>query len=69
MPGVYRPYTLVDVLGALNQSQTDNQQGVTGSLSYFGESSETMPTADSVTGTVQTVPTWDNGVWGATSWS
>lgn len=70
MPGVFRPYTLVDVLGTLNQQTTgqDTSQTVTG-LGYFGETDETTTFADSWTSTLQTPATWDNGTWGAFTWA
>lgn len=69
MPGVYRPYTLVDILGTLN-AQSTQQAGaelVTG-LGDFGEVDETLGAIDSMTTTVQVNPAWDAGVWGAVTW-
>lgn len=70
MPGVFRPYTLVDVLGTLNQ-QIAQQQGGSVSVNGFGdfaEIDETSVYTDSVTTSVQVNPTWDNGTWGGISW-
>jgi hypothetical protein len=68
MPGVIRPYTLVDVLGTLNQQSTQNAGSFTG-LATFGEADETLGAIDSVTATLNTTPaTWDNGAWGQFTW-
>lgn len=71
MPGVLRPYTLADVLGTINGQQAQQGQAaqiVTG-VGFFAEANETVPLADSMTTTVQALPGWDGGVWGALSWS
>jgi hypothetical protein len=70
MPGVFRPYTLADVLGTINQIQTGAQsQGSVTGIGLFAEADETVPLADSWASTVQAPATWDSGVWGSTSWS
>ena len=68
--GVLRPYTLVDVIGALN-SQNSQQQGsqTVNGLGDFGEVDESVPVVDSVTATAQVNPGWDQGQWGAFTWS
>lgn len=70
--GVFRPYTLVDVLGTMNQQITDmsGAQSVTG-FGTFAEADETMSTTDSVTSTLVTASTatWDNATWGTFVWS
>lgn len=68
MPGVIRPYTLADVLGTLNQQSTTTTDTVAG-LGTLTEADDGLPLADAATITIQTVATWDNGVWGALSWS
>lgn len=70
MPGVFRPYTLVDVLGTLNQQSTATQDAQTvNGLGYFGETDETATLRDSWTSTVQTPAAWDGGTWGAFTWA
>lgn len=70
--GVFRPYTLVDVLGTMNQQITDmtGSQTVTG-FGTFAEADETMASNDSVTSTLVTASTvtWDNATWGTFTWS
>lgn len=71
VPGVFRPYTLVDVLGTINdelnsQGQSDTQ--ING-LGTFAETDESTTMADSAATTVQANSTWDSGVWGAFTWS
>lgn len=71
MPGVFRPYTLTDILagvsgasgGALVEDTADTATGV------FGEADEVATLADSMTTTVALNSTWDNGTWGAFSWT
>lgn len=69
MPGVYRPYTLVDILGTLNQ-QSSQQQGaeLVSGLGDFGEVDETLGAIDSMASTVQVNPAWDAGFWGTVTW-
>jgi hypothetical protein len=70
MPGVYRPTTLIDVLSTLNQGLLPPVQATdTTQLGVFAEIDETIPMADSMTTNVAAPATWDNGVWGATTWS
>lgn len=71
MPGVTRPYTLVDILATINgpgsQGTTTSTNVVTG-LGIFVEPDETIPLTDSVSTTVAAPATWDNGIWGGTQW-
>lgn len=69
MPGVYRPYTLVDVLGTIND-QSSQQQGtqLVSGLGQFAEADETMVTTDAWTSTIQANPPWDAGTWGQFTW-
>lgn len=72
MPGVFRPYTFVDILGTLNNGVQDATQGTTtitgtGVISEVDESN-TMSEA-SVTGTVTTNQGWDQVTWGTVAWS
>lgn len=71
MPGVLRPYSLADVLGTLN-TQSSASTATTGTITgvgFFAEADESMPMADTVTGSAAVPATWDHGVWGATVWS
>lgn len=69
---MFRPYTLVDVLGTMNQETGDlagGQQIITG-FGQFAEADETMSASDSATTalTVASTQTWDNSTWGAFTW-
>lgn len=71
--GVFRPYTLLDVLGTMNQQITDMtgaQQMVTG-FGTLAEADESMTASDSATATLVTASgvTWDNATWGTFTWS
>lgn len=70
--GVFRPYTLVDVLGTMNQQITDmtGSQSVTG-FGTFAEADEEMTMDDSATATLVTASTvtWDNATWGTFTWN
>lgn len=69
MPGVFRPYTLVDVLGTLNQQSgvLTGSQIITG-FGNFAETDEEMTIGDTMSTIVQTNSVWDAGVWGAFTW-
>ena len=69
MPGVYRPYTLTDVLGTIQQQAIGDTGTSVSGVGYFAEADETVPAGDSATATVQPPATWDNGTWGAFSWA
>lgn len=73
MPGVLRPYTLVDVLGTINdQSGLGSQSASTAltvPLSTVGEVDETTSVGDAAFGSLSTATTWDQGVWNAGTWS
>jgi hypothetical protein len=72
MSGVFRPYTLVDVLGTLNQGNTDTAQGASDTpdgIGEFAESDESATVSDSFTTTATTPATWDNATWGTAVWS
>jgi hypothetical protein len=66
---VFRPYTLTDVLGTIQQQAIGDTDTSVSGVGAFAEAGETVATADTVTGTAQVNPTWDNGVWGAVVWS
>lgn len=70
MPGVFRPYTLLDVLGTLNDQSTNNigSDTIVNGLGVFAETDESASFADSMTTVVQTNSVYDAGVWGASTW-
>lgn len=72
MPGVLRPYTLVDVLSTINNQNgvgNTNPTVLTVPLSEVGEVDEAATMGDSAFASSQTNITWDQGVWSAGSWS
>ena len=68
MPGVFRPYTLVDVLGTLNQENAEAQGEIITSQGYFAQTGEKYTLHDTMATTVQASPAYDAGVWGSFSW-
>lgn len=72
MPGVFRPYSLVDVLGTMNDQSTDQSQKeiITG-LSVFNETSEAFGTSDSMTTSHAAASTeaWGSNTWGTFTWT
>lgn len=69
MPGVLRPYTLVDVIGTINgQNNADQGTTDTAGLGDFAETDEATSIGDSMAGTIQTNPVWDAGYWGSVIW-
>lgn len=66
--GVYRPYTLSDVLGTLNQQSTATSSMITG-LASFAQTAETAAVTDSVTAMAQANYVWDSGTWGTVIYS
>lgn len=72
MPGVFRPYTFVDILGTLNNGVQQASQGentITGT-GVIGEVDETSNMSEAaVTGTVTTNQGWDQVTWGTVAWS
>lgn len=68
MPGVYRPYTLVDVLGTLSQ-QSQQQADLVNGFGDFAETDEQVHIADAMTLTHGTSPMWDAGTWGTFTWN
>lgn len=67
-----RPYTLVDVLASIADQAGANQPqstvALTVPLSEVGEADEQITAADSVFGSAQSAPGWDQGVWGVGTW-
>lgn len=72
MPGVLRPYNLVDVLATIynqaGQGSSSGSTALTVPLSSVAEVDETATASDSAFGASQTNITWDQGVWSAASW-
>lgn len=68
MPGVFRPYTLVDVLGAINEQNSQQQDQTISGVGNFAEVDETLGAVDSVTAAVQANAAWDGGQWGSFTW-
>ena len=69
MPGVFRPYTLVDVLGTLNDQSSAAQGSVISSQGFFSATNENFTLHDTVTTIVQSNRLWDQGTWGSVTWS
>jgi hypothetical protein len=67
MPGVFRPTTLTDVLGTLNQQSTATSDVING-LAAFAEADEVAVVTDSVAASTQTAPVWDATTWGCAVW-
>lgn len=67
MPGVIRPYTLVDILGTISGQNSQGNQGntaLTTPLSAVAEVDETVTSADSATALSSAAKGWDQEVWG-----
>lgn len=68
--GVFRPYSLVDVLGSINNNSSSTADTSTSGVGALGEADEPTTWADSASTVVRTtVPTWDQEVWGGSVWS
>lgn len=68
--GVFRPYSLVDVLGSINNQNSSSPDTATSGVGYIGEADEQTTWADSATTVLRTsAPGWDLEVWGAAVWS
>jgi len=65
MPGVYRPYTVVDVIASLSgQNQApDTSETLTGAVA---EAEETMALSETVD---QPASAWNGDLWGGFSWT
>ncbi len=68
MPGVFRPYTLVDILGTINEQSTQTQGEIIVAQGFFAQTNETYTSHDTMTTVVQANPSWDGGVWGSFTW-
>lgn len=69
MPGVFRPYSLADILGTMQQQALGNTDTSVSGLGSIAEADESVTIADSATGTAAASPAWDAGTWGAVIWS
>lgn len=69
MPGVYRPYTWVDILRSLNGSNQSAADTSTSGVGYFAEADETVSCADAATALVTVNPTWDQAEWSSFAWA
>jgi hypothetical protein len=68
--GVFRPYSLVDVLGSINNQNSSSPDTSISGVGALGEADEQTTWADSASTFLNTVaPTWDREVWGAVAWS
>lgn len=74
MPGVLRPYTIIDVLATINnqngQGSLGGQTALTVPLSSVAEADDQTTSSDTAFASTQTGGTlWDQGVWSAATWS
>jgi hypothetical protein len=72
MPGVLRPYTLVDVLGTIYGQTTQLSQqlsGNSGSIGIVAEAEDPVTSADTLFGSVSSVLGWDQGLFNSVSWN
>jgi hypothetical protein len=69
VPGVYRPYSLADVLGSMQQQAIGDTDTSVSGLGSIAEADEAVPSAETVTATAAVNPAWDGGTWGAITWS
>ena len=72
MPGVFRPYTLADILGSIQQQAQGNTDTSVSGVGTFAEADENLTAlADSATAAVRpaSLNTWDNTGWGQFSWA
>lgn len=67
MPGVYRPYTWVDILGSLNGQNSNAADTSTSGVGAVAEADETLVVVDAVTAIVAAPAGWDQQAWGSLS--
>jgi hypothetical protein len=68
--GVFRPYSLVDVLGSINNQNSSSPDTSISGVGALGEVDEQTTWADSAsTFLLTSAPAWDQEVWGAVAWS
>jgi hypothetical protein len=58
----------VDILGTINDQSTAAQGTIITSQGMFAQTNENSTLHDTMTGTVTTNPTYDNGSWGLLTW-
>lgn len=70
MPGVFRPYTIADVIGSLQDQigAATSANSTTAGTGHFLEADETLGITDTATVTAQANPAWDAGTWGTFTW-
>lgn len=70
MPGVFRPYTITDILGSLSDGIDAATQGDTSATGtgHFTEADETLGITDAATVSGPANPAWDSGAWSAFFW-
>lgn len=69
MPGVFRPYTVADVIGSLSDQIGSLQASSTSAgTGFVTEADETATISDAVTVTTQANPAWNQGQWSVFTW-
>ena len=68
MAGVYRPYTLTDILASIQSQAQGNTDTSTSGVGSFAEADETLTVADSATASAGLPAGWDGATWGAFTW-
>jgi hypothetical protein len=69
VPGVFRPYSLADVLGTIQQQALGDTDTSVSGLGTIAEADEAVSLAETVTATAQVNPAWGAGQWGSVVWS
>jgi hypothetical protein len=69
MPGVFRPYSLADVLGTIQQQALGDTDTSVSGLGTIAEADESVTLGETVTATAQINPAWDTAQWGGFKWS
>jgi hypothetical protein len=70
MPGVFRPYTVSDIIGSLADQIGAAASGNTTATGtgHFTEADEALGVTGTATVTAQANPGWDAGQWGQFTW-
>jgi hypothetical protein len=70
VPGVFRPYTVADIIGSLQDGITaaTSTGTTTSGVGNFTEADETLGITDTAAVTAQASPAWDAGQWGSFTW-
>lgn len=69
MPGVFRPYSLADVLGTIQQQALGDTDTSVSGLGTIAEADESVTLAETATATAQANPAWGAAQWGGFTWS